>query len=119
MIQRIQSVYLFAGMVIGIGFLTFSYPVSTIPLKIGWISTIILLLIAIISYKNRRMQIILSILAGITFLISQIYRAFNLQIEGRQIWIGITLLIFYVFLLLAIKNIQKDEKLVKDTNRLR
>jgi ABC-type Fe3+ transport system permease subunit len=119
MIQRIQSIYLLIGIVIGIGFLVFYDALHSIPLQIGWSVTVLLLLAAIITYKNRRLQIILSIIAGVTLLVTHIYQALNFQDELQLLWTGIGSLMFYVFLFLAIRNIQKDEKLIKETNRLR
>ncbi|MEY2949730.1 MAG: hypothetical protein RLZZ248_931 [Bacteroidota bacterium] len=119
MIQRIQSIYLFIGMVIGIGSWLQNYTLPSIALQVSWISTLIFLFVGIISYKNRRLQIILTIFAGLTFLLAQIYLTLNFQTELKPIWTGITIFIFYVILFLAIKNIKKDQKLIRDTNRLR
>jgi hypothetical protein len=119
MIQRIQSIYLFIGMVIGIGSWVIDYSLPSMMLQVVYISTILLLLVAIFSYKNRRLQIFLSIIAGITFLVSQIYRALNFQIELQPLITGIGTIIFYTSIFFAVRNIQKDERTVKDINRLR
>lgn len=119
MIQRIQSIYLLVGLVIGIGSWVLDYSLPSNLLQIGWASTILILLVTILSYKNRRLQVFLSIIAGLTFLISQIYKTVVLEIEIDPLWTGIGTLLYYIFLALAIKNIQKDNKLVSDTSRLR
>lgn len=119
MIQRIQSIYLLIGLVIGIVSWVLDYSLSSQLLQIGWASTVLILLVTILSYKNRRLQVILSIIAGLTFLVAQIYKTVGLQIAIDPLWTGIGSILYYVFLALAIKNIQKDNKLVRDTSRLR
>lgn len=119
MIQRIQSIYLLIGMVIGIGSWFQNYALPSNVLQMSWISTIILLFLGIVSYKNRRMQIILSTFAGLTFLFAQIYLMINFNTEVKPIWTGITIFIFLGILFLAIKNIKKDQKIINNTNRLR
>ncbi len=105
MIQRIQSIYLLIGLVIGIVSWVLDYSLSSQLLQIGWASTVLILLVTILSYKNRRLQVILSIIAGLTFLVAQIYKTVGLQIAIDPLWTGIGTILYYVFSRVTCSNL--------------
>ena len=84
-------------------------------------------LIIIFLYKNRKQQILLGyitmlIIFGHTFWMAQEVKQImgDAQIDTRNAGIGILLsTISLAFIVLAIKAIQRDEKLIKSADRLR
>lgn len=138
-IQRIQSVYLFlaslvGGSLFGLPFAT--GPVETegmlmdgylnindnIGLLILTIITILLSLGAIFLYNNRVLQmnigklnllVMVGLLAFAGYLFSTVQSVTTI---GTGLFMPVVAI---VLVILANKNIQKDEKLVRDSNRLR
>jgi succinate-acetate transporter protein len=105
-------------------------PVRTVSFLMLTIATILLALVPIISifmFKNRKLQLALGyggILAiiGFSFWMSQIVQQYVNGATLRTDNYGIGMLlssISIVFLLLAIKSVKKDEKLIKSADRLR
>lgn len=85
--------------------------------------------IAIFMFKNRKQQrlmAVLTIVLTIAFLALSLMRVTNLEaktipaITGGTYWIGAVLpVVSLIFLILAIRGINKDEKLVRAADRLR
>ena len=137
MIQRIQSIWLlFAAVCV---FLTLKFStyvgtnkdlipstflngVATLPLIFVTLAVGILTLITIFLYKNRRLQLRLTILAvlleaGLIFLY---YKEIQTFIgKGTFSITAILHVAVIVFLILAARGISSDNKLIKDSNRLR
>ena len=136
MLQRIQTVYLLLSAVISAG-LIFVFQLWTTQsgqpfyaqdnlFYIGlFITSAVLSLISIFSYKNRKSQFVLgrlNIILNFILLGLFVYQSLNISGEANvsEKGIGILLPIFsIVFLVLANKAIKKDEELVKSVDRLR
>ena len=137
MIQRIQSIWLFFAAVCVFLTLKFSTYVgtnkdlipstflngiATLPLIFVTLAVGILTLITIFLYKNRRLQLRLTILAvlleaGLIFLY---YKEIQTFIgKGTFSITAILHVAVIVFLILAARGISSDNKLIKDSNRLR
>ena len=137
MIQRIQTVYLLAALVIS-AVLPFFFPLWTLndgnvfyfmqsqlyAVLFGLSATLSLL--GILSYKKRQHQFVigrLNIILNLILLGLFVYRSLNLSGEAVLVsekGIGMFLpIISIVFLVLANKAIKKDEDLVKSVDRLR
>ena len=137
MIQRIQSIWLLLAAVcvfITLKFSTyvgtnkdlipstFLNGIATLPLIFVTLAVGILTLITIFLYKNRKLQLRLTILsmiieAGLIFLY---YR--EIQTFVGQGTFSITAILHagvILFLILGAKGISSDDKLIKDSNRLR
>jgi hypothetical protein len=147
MIQRIQSAWLLMAALVNSGLLFFDlyriklvangtetinslkvtdhYPSLLIALVI-----IILPLVAIFMYKKRKQQramTLVSIFGCLSFLTIMMMRVgkLNDSLSGQGVvtmsyWIGAVLpVLAMIFLFLAIRGINKDEKLVKSLDRLR
>ncbi|MEZ5017941.1 MAG: DUF4293 domain-containing protein [Flavipsychrobacter sp.] len=145
MIQRIQSVWLLLAALVNAGLFYLSYykaifltngeetvkylrATSYLPSLVVLIVITILPLVTIFRFKDRKKQsrmAVLSMIASIGFHALAIMRIGNinnsepLPSDGSY-QIGFFLpTIAIIFLLLAIKGIRKDEKLVKSLDRLR
>ena len=137
MIQRIQSIWLFFAAVCVFLTLKFSTYVgtnkdlipstflngiATLPLIFVTLAVGILTLITIFLYKNRKLQLRLTILAvllesGLIFLY---YKEIQTFIgKGTFSITAILHVAVIVFLILAARGISSDNKLIKDSNRLR
>ena len=137
MIQRIQSIWLlFAAVCV---FLTLKFStyvgtnkdlipstflnrVATLPLIFVTLAVGILTLITIFLYKNRKLQLRLTILAvlmeaGLVFLYYNEIQTFIGK--GTFSITAILHVAVIVFLILAARGIRSDNKLIKDSNRLR
>lgn len=137
MIQRIQSIWLlFAAVCV---FLTLKFStyvgtnkdlipstflngVATLPLIFVTLAVGILTLITIFLYKNRKLQLRLTILAvlmeaGLVFLYYNEIQTFIGK--GTFSITAISHVAVIVFLILAARGIRSDNKLIKDSNRLR
>ena len=137
MIQRIQSIWLLLAAICVFLTLKFSTYVgtnkdlipstflngiATLPLIFVTLAVGILTLITIFLYKNRKLQLRLTILsmileAGLIFLY---YR--EIQTFVGQGTFSITAILHagvILFLILGAKGISSDDKLIKDSNRLR
>jgi len=137
MIQRIQSIWLlFAAVCV---FLTLKFStyvgtnkdlipstflngVATLPLIFVTLAVGILTLITIFLYTNRKFQLRLTILAvlleaGLVFLYYNEIQTFIGK--GTFSITAILHVAVIVFLILAARGIRSDNKLIKDSNRLR
>ena len=136
MLQRIQTIWLLFASVCA--FLTLKFSTytgttkdlipsafltgtSTIPLIMATLAVGIVSLITIFLYKNRKLQLRLTLLSILleAVLIFLYYNQIKTFTGGA---ISITALFHLgvlVFLILAARGISSDEKLIKDSNRLR
>ena len=137
MIQRIQSIWLFFAAVCVFLTLKFSTYVgtnkdlipstflngiATLPLIFVTLAVGILTLITIFLYKNRKLQLRLTILAVLleAALIFLYYKEIQTFIgKGTFSITAILHVAVIVFLILAARGISSDNKLIKDSNRLR
>ncbi|MEJ7611601.1 MAG: DUF4293 domain-containing protein [Ferruginibacter sp.] len=137
MLQRIQSIWLLIASVftfLTLNFSTYSgtnkklIPSSfltgkeTIPMVIITVAIGLLALIAIFLYNNRKLQVRLTGLAILLecVLIYLYYREIQLFVGKGAISItALFHVIILLFLILAARAISSDERLVKDSNRLR
>lgn len=137
MIQRIQSIWLLLAAICAFLTLKFSTYVgtnkdlipssflngiATLPLIFVTLATGILALVAIFLYKNRKQQWWFTLLAGVleVGLIFLYYREIQTYV-GKGTF-SITAILhgaIILFLILAARGISSDEKLIKDSNRLR
>jgi amino acid transporter len=78
-------------------------------------------LIVVFLYKNRKLQIQLTVVALILSLLNifLLYRETQKYTEGNFTITSIITLLIPIFLALAIRGIYKDEKLIKSADRLR
>jgi len=141
MLQRIQTIWLILAAICG--FLTFRFPFyagnkidannvkafeqltasSHLLLSIPTILVIAAALIAIFLYKNRKLQLRIIILAIVISLINLFHfylstKKFVLD-DGTYSLTALFAILVPIFLLLAARNVYKDEKLVKSMDRLR
>lgn len=145
MIQRTQSLWLFLAALANSGVLLFDLyrthlmtnGVDTVmsvrvtekfPFLLTALVIIVLPLIAIFMYKNRKRQRILSVLSivfSFGFISTMLFNinkfnSDNPTATNGTYWIGSVLpAAAIVFLFFAIKGINKDEKLVRSQDRLR
>ena len=129
MLQRIQSVFLFLSCMITL-IMIFFVPVFEIESKEMFASdflwakvflfiSALLSLISIISYKNRKKQILLCSFSRTQITIALILLLF---IYKKELNVKIELLLYaipYLLLILSSYFIKKDEKLVKSSERIR
>ncbi|MBX5438381.1 MAG: DUF4293 family protein [Thermoflavifilum sp.] len=142
MIQRIQTVYLFLAALCGV--LSWIIPFG----KATWINqpamayvandsffltllmilAILLAIIAIFLFKNRRLQLRLSLLGLVVSAAALVleYRTIHgyqqqvTLVQRAYYWIGIALpVLMMLFFILAARGIRRDEKLVRSLDRLR
>ena len=136
MLQRIQTVYLILSVVL-MGVLYYWFPVikdeaGTViiaqnePLVLGLIfGSIVVTLISIFNFKNRKLQFVLNRLTIITnFVLLGVFVYRSLSLSGETLvsekGIGVLVpILSIVFLVLANKAIKRDEDLVKSVDRLR
>ena len=137
MLQRIQTVWLFLTAACAFltlkfstysgtnkrlespGFLTGTETISMMALTIA---VGVIALITIFLYNNRKLQIRLTIVAILLelVLLYLYYREIELYVGKGAISITALLHVAVIlFLLMAAKGINNDEKLIKDSNRLR
>jgi membrane protease YdiL (CAAX protease family) len=136
MLQRIQTIYLLVAAGISGGLIfVFNLWVNAEGVKVFaqdeivyfsmFMSSVVLSLIAIFRYKDRKSQFVLgrlNIILNFILLGLFVYRSLSLsgETEVSEKGIGMLLPIFsIVFLVLANKAIKKDEDLVKSVDRLR
>lgn len=141
MIQRIQSIWLFLAALMAAGLLYFKlytynspkgieevYVSSGLGFLVLAIILIILPLVALFMFKNRKRQkglAILNIIAAIGFIAATVMRVTSVKNDAplsnsTSYGIGAVLPVaIIVFTALAINDIRKDEKLVKSLDRLR
>lgn len=146
MIQRIQSIWLLLASLCGAGLFFFDlYRADTMANGLTVTEAIransdflffllaliitVLPLIAIFLFKNRKMQRLMALLSMvldmgfIAYMLMQVGNKTNsatsAPVNGTY-WIGSVLpVLSIVFLILAIRGIRKDEKLIKSLDRLR
>ena len=136
MIQRIQSVWLLIASVVTFLTLKVSFYSGTylpdnlyhqlngtqnMPLMIATIALGVLTLITIFLFKNRGTQLWLCIVAVLLdfILLFLYYRETSNFTRGDFAITAVLHIIIIAALLLAARGINKDEKLIKDSNRLR
>ncbi|MBC7509709.1 MAG: DUF4293 domain-containing protein [Ferruginibacter sp.] len=136
MIQRIQSVWLLIASIITFLTLKLSFYSGTylpdnlyhqlngtqnLPLMIATIGLGVLTLITIFLYKNRPTQLWLCIVAILldVVLLFLYYRETSSFTRGDYAFTAVLHFIIITAVLLAARGINKDEKLIKDSNRLR
>lgn len=96
-------------------------------LTIGTVIIALLPLVVIMFYKNRKKQLALcyvsiAAILGFSFWLSSVTKEIvgGMQLQFQNYGIGILLpSIAILFIIIAIKGIRKDEKLIKSTERLR
>ena len=137
MIQRIQTLWLFLAALVNAGLFYFDLYRSDLKIiRVGDHYPSLLLaivitalpLIAIFMYRSRTKQrnfVLISMLDTISFVAMILMRVTNLNdgssapVNGSY-WIGSVLpIVSLVFLIMAIRGIRKDDKLVKSLDRLR
>ncbi len=135
MIQRIQTIYMFIVAIIMIA-LYIWFPQFTgadgevvvdknsLLIIIPIFASVILAIISIFKYKNRQTQFVLNRLNSLfIFALLGVFVYASLGVSGEtevsKKGIGLLPIISIVFLVLANKAIQKDERLVKSMDRLR
>ena len=131
MIQRIQTVYLLAATFAGL--LMFIVPTAVVDERTGIgmyvydsIGALIALifasafaLIAVSLFKNRKLQMKISLLSAILFVLTFVAAFYDVvDFENKQFGLGLPLIA--AFLVFIGRNaINKDEKLVRSADRLR
>jgi len=136
MIQRIQTLYLI-GAAIATGILPFFMPLwidsnsfplyfsSNLSISILFGFSTALSVLSIFSYKKRQQQFVvgrLNIILNLILVGLFVFNSITLSGDSQLSEKGIGLILPFVsivLLVLANKAIQKDEKLVKSSNRLR
>ncbi len=141
MLQRIQSIWLLLAAVCGFLTLKFSFfsgnkldatnvktfqyltASSSILILILTVASFVAALITIFLYKNRKLQLRITLAVIIISLLDIFlyYRETKKFVEGESGYNLTSLLMVAIpiFLILAARNIYKDEKLVKSMDRLR
>ena len=123
MIQRIQTVYLLIVSILGGTFVFFN--IDDWGISSLLISTLLLALISIFSYKNRKRQFVLNrinILCNLILLSVFSWKELHSSGENLLSEKGVQLVVPFisiVFLFLANRAIHRDEELVKSADRLR
>jgi uncharacterized membrane protein YidH (DUF202 family) len=136
MIQRIQSLWLLLAAACAFAGFKFSYftgnkttdtllhelnATSNLLLMITTIAVAVLALINIFLFKNRKLQLRLCVLGILleALLIFLYYRETTNFVKGTLSLTAILQLIIMLALVLAARGINKDSKIVKDSDRLR
>jgi len=135
MIQRVQSIWLLLASVCGFSTLVASFyigSVGTLPVEHFTAQSSILLVIftviaatlaavTIFLYKNRSLQIKLAAATLVISILNLVLYFIGIKkyTSGGIALAAVAAFAVPVFVLLAIRNIWKDEKLVKSTDRLR
>ena len=127
MIQRIQTVYLFLVSLLSLAFtflndyiINFSSNVVASLIDLSAIVLAVLSLVALMMFKNRKLQLTLSIVGVLMALISA---GLYIYVDGISSFYldwqfyFIPLVIFAI--ILARKGIKKDEEIIKSSYRLR
>jgi hypothetical protein len=139
MIQRIQTLWLLLAAIFAFLGFKFSFysgaivetgssetyakvtGITSIPLIIVTTAVGVLALIAIFLYKNRSLQLKLSIggIALQAILLFLYYSEISQFVRGTFSLTAILQALVPIFFLLATKGISNDEKIIKESNRLR
>ncbi|MFP5041075.1 DUF4293 domain-containing protein [Parasediminibacterium sp. JCM 36343] len=140
MIQRIQTVWLLLATICAFITLRLSFysgmkvddatkatvythlnALSTNPLLIITVAIAAAAFVAIFLYKDRKRQLLITagIAIGAILTIALYFTQIKLYTQGQLNLTSIFSFLIPIFLLLAVRGIWKDEKLVKSTDRLR
>lgn len=135
MLQRIQSIWLFLAAVLAFSTLKLSFysgtnelaafeklnGLSTIPVMILTIGVGVISLVAIFLYSNRPLQIKLCLLSGVlqVLVLVLLISETNKFTQGTFSLTAVIYAAILIFIFLAFKGIKKDERIVKESNRLR
>ncbi len=94
---------------------------ATIPTLLITITVAVIAIVNIGLYKNRKTQLRLCMLGLVmeTLLIYLYYRQVSVYTQGTYALTSILHMCIVLFFILAARGINKDEKLIKDSNRLR
>ncbi|MBD5191894.1 MAG: DUF4293 domain-containing protein [Bacteroidales bacterium] len=136
-IQRIQTVYLIITIILigmfctsSLGSLTVEESITQIMVKdypvllIVGIATAVLLLINIFLFKNLRLQkrvTLISMLLMATLCVSALFIIYGAVPGAQMLWVGGVLILIgaMLFALLAYNGMKKDEKKLRDSDRIR
>ena len=126
MIQRIQTVYLFFAfcLIATLVFIPFCPSTSfMMGFNSGWFAVVALsAIITIFLYKKRNLQIRICYAMILSLVLAYIIYLFvnfgSLSLTGMN-YTFLFPLIAMIFLLLALRGIKKDEKLIRSLDRLR
>jgi hypothetical protein len=136
MLQRIQSLWLFLAAVCAFASLKLPYYSGTkangipsyslegtenFPIMLLTIAIGVLALITIFLYNNRKLQLRLAIL-GIfleALLIYLYFRETQQYLDGTYALSALLQALIVLFFFMAARGISNDEKIIKDSNRLR
>lgn len=133
MIQRIQTIHLFLAVISAVLFLVSPYgqiaetaliPLDYTVLSVFSILSILLSAATILKYTNRKLQKkLIWVGLGIVdiLIIFLLYQYFFVEAtRSFQLGMGLIFLLFIpIFLVLAMKGINNDEKIIKSMDRLR
>ena len=136
MLQRIQTIWLLLAATAAFLGLQFPYytgtnkqgipsydlkGTETVPLILATAAVAVLALVTIFLYKNRKLQLRLCV-AGIALQALVIFLYYSIQKDFLQGTYALTALLqgcCVLFLFLAAKGISNDDKIIKESNRLR
>lgn len=136
-IQRIQTVYLIITIILigmfctsSLGSLTVEESITQIMVKdypvllIVGIATAVLLLINIFLFKNLQLQkrvTLISMLLMATLFVSALFIIYGAVPGAQMLWVGGVLILIgaMLFALLAYNGMKKDEKKLRDSDRIR
>ena len=136
-IQRIQTVYLIITIILigmfctsSLGSLTVEESITQIMVKdypvllIVGIATAVLLLINIFLFKNLQLQkrvTLISMLLMATLCVSVLFIIYGAVPGAQMLWVGGVLILIgaMLFALLAYNGMKKDEKKLRDSDRIR
>lgn len=135
MIQRIQTIWLFLAAICSLATLKLSFysgtkdnnlfaelnGLSNFALLILAVGIALVALIIIFLYKNRKLQIQLSLLGFLLQAVALVIYFMQIKkyVQGNFTLTSILSFIIPVFFILAWLGIRKDEKLIKSMDRLR
>ncbi len=138
MIQRVQSIWLLLAAACAFLTLKLSFysgnkiihnqkqflpltATENIPLTILSVAVGIAALVLIFIYKDRKMQLRLTIANLLLSIVNIVlfFSAIKKYVEGNYDITSIVVFIIPVFLFLAVRGINKDEKLIRSADRLR
>jgi len=127
MLQRIQTLYLFGALIVNFVFLFAPIGISTdtsvsvtsnISVTILNLSLNGLLLFSIFSFKNRKRQVLICALLGVGFMV-EMGISMMLLTDGVIAWNFCLPFASILLNMLALRAINRDEKLVRSADRLR
>ncbi|MFZ1529685.1 MAG: DUF4293 family protein [Ferruginibacter sp.] len=136
MLQRIQSIWLLLASALAFATLQFPFYMGTDPtgipgstleakdtmaLLLPTIAIGVMTLLTIFLFKNRGLQV--KFIAGALilecFLLFLYYRETQSYTGGQFVLTSILHFFILLFLFLAIRGVRKDEKIIKESNRIR